>query len=494
MDPRRYLLALRKHWAVLVGLTIVGGLLAGLYAATQPVLYQATSSVFLSTQRGETTQELVQGGTYTLDSVQSYADLAVMPKVLDPVIDELGLDTTVEKLATQIETDIRLNTVIIEVTATADSAEGAAELANAITDSLALAVADVAPKTGGDNPQPAVSLQSVAEAQAPSAPFSPRYFFLIASGAALGLLLAIAYAVIRDLFDTRFRTEDEAKAAAAATGAPFLGGVERRHGQNLPHLVILAEPNGRAAEDYRRLCTNLEFAGVDRRVRSMTVTSALPGDGKTTTALNVAGAIAERGHRVLLVDADLRRPAVAAYVNIEGSVGLTNVLLGGVSAEDAIQQVGTFDVLPSGTTPPNVTQVLSSESMARLFAELQARYDYVVVDSPPVLAVPDALTIAHLTDGALIVARQKVTRSKQLAEAAQSLTFVGANVLGVVLNGVARRATSSYGYETVERGDESALRPAATPPKSFFREDAAVEAPAVSQKLADDEDLAKVAK
>src|SRR3954449_7564034 len=135
VDPRRYLLALRKNWPVLVGLTILGALLGGAFAAAQPVEYQATSSVFLSVKKGETTQELLQGTTYTLDTVQSYSELATMPAVLNPVIDRLNLDTTPQKLASHLSTDIRLNTVIIEVTATARSAQGAADLANAVTDS-----------------------------------------------------------------------------------------------------------------------------------------------------------------------------------------------------------------------------------------------------------------------------------------------------------------------------------------------------------------------
>ncbi|BDZ45928.1 polysaccharide biosynthesis tyrosine autokinase [Naasia aerilata] len=465
MDTRRYFTALRKHWLVLTALTVLGGLLAGLYSATQPVLYQATSSVFVSTQRGETTTELLQGSSYTLAAVESYAELATLPAVLQPVIEKLQLDTTPGALANHITTQIRLNTVIIEVTASAGTAQGAADLANAVTESLSTVVTSLAPTA--TDATPAVTLSPVAPAAPPSAPYSPRYLLLILAGLGIGLLLGILYAIGRDLFDTRLRTEDDVRAAADTV--PYLGSVERRRSSDLPHLMFLAEPNSAAAEDYRRLCTNLEFAGIDNRVRAISVTSALAGDGKTTTALNLAAAIAERGHRVLVVDADLRRPALAGYVNIEGAVGLTNVLLGGVSADDAIQRVGTFDVLPSGTTPPNVTQLVTSESMGRLFAELRTRYDFVVVDTPPVLAVPDALTIANLTDGALLVARSKVTRSKQLVEAVDALTFVNAVVLGIVLNGVPHGNASTYGYDQIERGDTAALPASAQPPTSFFR-------------------------
>ncbi|WP_158437807.1 polysaccharide biosynthesis tyrosine autokinase [Naasia lichenicola] len=467
MDPRRYFVALRKHWLVIIALGIVGALGAALFASVQPIEYQATSSVIVSSTRGETTQELVQGSTYTQDTVASYAALAKLPAVLDPVISSLGLDTTSGSLANNISASVPLNTVIIEVTATAGSAQGAADLANAVTASLATVVTSIAP-TAVDA-APAVTLNPVASAQAPSAPYSPRWMFLILTGIGLGLLAGIVFAIGRELLDNRVRSEDIHEIQGLAD-VPLLGTAARRRGRRLAHVVVLSEPQSPAAEDYRRLATNLEFAGVDQRLRAVTVTSALPGDGKTTTALNLAAAVAERGSRVLVVDADLRRPAVSDYLNIEGAVGLTNVLLGGVSAEDAIQRIGAFDVLPAGTTPPNVTQLVTSDAMARLFGELTERYDFVVVDSPPVLAVTDGLSISALTDGALVVARQAVTRRRQLAEAVESLNFVNSRVLGVVLNGVAQTKSATYGYDIVQR-TEVALPTTAQPPVRFFRDE-----------------------
>ena len=478
MDTRRYFSALRKHWLAIVVATVLGGLIAGVYTITQPVLYEATSSVFVSTEKGENPNELVQGSTFTLNTVESYAELASMPAVLNPVIDKLDLDTSAEKLASNISTNIRLNTVIIEVTASAGTPEGAARLANAVTESLSTVVTSVAP-TASDA-IPTVTLRPVADASAPAAPSSPRYLLLILTGVFLGLLLGLIYAFGRELFDNRFRTEEDVR--AAAEDVSFLGAVERRRSRDLPHLVFLAEPNSAAAEDYRRIVTNLEFAGVDNRVRAIAVTSPVPGEGKTTTTLNLAAALAERGHRVLVLDGDLRRPAVAGYANIEGSVGVSNVLLGGVSADDAIQRVANFDVLPSGTTPPNVTQLVTSDSMSRLFSELRNRYDFIVVDTPPVLAVPDALTLAKLADGAVVVVRVRATKSKQLTEAVEAIEFVNANVLGVVLNGVPHSGASEYGYEQIQRGDSTGLSLPAQPPRSFFRNDGSEQ----------DADLAKV--
>jgi capsular exopolysaccharide synthesis family protein len=482
VEPRRYLLTLRKHWPALVGLTLLGALVAGGYALTQPTLYSATSSVFLSAEQGKNATELVQGSTYTLNTVQSYAQLATTPAVLEPVIKDLRLNTTAEELSQKVTSAIRLNTVIIDVTAKAGTAKDSAAVANAVTAQLGKEVKRLSPVVD-EKATPAAFLEQVAAAAPPSSPSEPRTALLLSAGAAIGLLLGILYAVLRELFDTRFRTEDETREVVSSAGVPFLGGIARRQGRDLPNL---AEPNSAEAEDYRRLCANLEFAGVDQRIRSVTVSSPLAGAGKTTTALNIAAAIAERGHRVLLLDADLRRPSVAEYVNIEGAVGLTNVLLGGVSAEDAIQKVGQIDVLPSGTTPPNVTGLLTSQSMQRLFVELQSRYEYIVVDSPPVLAVPDALTIAKLTDGVLLVARQKATKAKQLLEAVQSLTFVNETVLGVVLNAVPGHSAPAYGADTAERAEDTGV--AAAPPQSFFRESTAKH----SRELKGQEGLEKV--
>ena len=445
MDPLRYLSALRKRWGTILVLCVAGALLATAYATAQPSLYRATSSVFVTLERGDTTSELVQGSTFTQNLVQSYVELATLPVVLEPVIERLGLDETPRSLARAVTAEVRINTVIIEVTVSNESPKLAAQTADAITASLAAAAEELSPSGADDSA--AISMKPVASAEVPSNPYSPNTLFLLVTGLALGAILGVLYALGRELLDTRIGREEDLRAAPELQDIPFLASMSRRNAAAGP-LVMIADPHSTEAEEYRRLCTNLEFAGVDGRIRSVAVTSALPGEGKTTTAFNLASAMGERGHRVLIVDGDLRRPALADYLNIPGARGLADVLVGSVGAEAAIQTAGGVDVLPAGTTPPNITQLITSAAMADLFREIGHHYDFVVVDCPPLLPVPDGLTFAKLTDGAILVARQRSTRRNQLVQAVESLRLVNATVLGLVLNGVQRSKSSTYGYAT----------------------------------------------
>lgn len=441
MDANQYLEALRKRWLIVVAAAVIGLLGGAAFASVQPVLYQATSSVYVASQGGDTAQAQLQGSTYAQNVVQSYVQLATEPVVLDRVVHELGLRETSEQLAKRITADLSVNTVIIKVTATDPSPVLAAKIANGVTASLTKAAGTLSATNG----KPTIVMHPVAQARAPQQSSSPNWPFLLASGFGLGLLVGLAYALGTQFLDSRISSDDQVRSTPGLEKTPFLGALSHRRGRNRSANVMLAEPHGISAEEYRRVVTNIEFAGIDRRIRSVTVTSALSGDGKSTTALNLATAAAERQQRVLLIDADLRRPSVAEYLGIDGGVGITNVLLGSATPVQAIQRVGDIDVLPSGTLPPNVTQLVTSEAMARLFGELLMRYDFVVVDAPPLLPVIDALTFAKLTDGAIVVARQRVTRRKQFAVAVESLLQVDAPVLGVVLNDVTR-ADGGYGY------------------------------------------------
>jgi capsular exopolysaccharide synthesis family protein len=194
------------------------------------------------------------------------------------------------------------------------------------------------------------------------------------------------------------------------------------------------------AEAYRQLRTNLMFSNVGKKLQAIVVSSAVSGEGKSTTAVNLATVLAETGRPVLLVDADLRRPSVAGYLDIEGGAGLTNVLAGQLSLDDAIQKWGNggLHVLASGTLPPNPSELIGSERMATLMAELRTRFDVIVIDTPPVLPVTDAAVAAAHADGVVLVVRHGKTDRERVAMAAQGLRAVDAHIAGTVLNAVPR--------------------------------------------------------
>lgn len=442
MELAVYLGTLRRRWLFITTLALLGASIGFVLGLNSPKMYKATSSVFVSTQRGSTTTELVQGSTFTQNLIQSYAKLAKMPSVLSPVITKLDLQTTPEQLADAVSAETPLNTVLIEIVVTDESPTKAALIANAVSSSLATTAQALSPKT--TNGIPAVTMQQVEQAQAPSNPFAPDKRFMALTGFALGLAVASAYALGRQVIDTRLRTEHDIQ---RATETPLLGTIPglRRKGAEVAD--FRTQKTGVTAESFRKLAANLEFLDPDARVRSVVVTSAVAGEGKSSTAINLALALAERSERVILVDADLRRPRIAEYCGIDGTLGLTTVLTGRAKLEDVIESWGPIRVLPSGAVPPNPNQLVTSAMMAATVDALVEQFDIVVLDSAPLLPVADSLALSRLTDGALLVARANSTRRGQLKAAEDAVENVKGRVLGVILNRIklGRDIPRSYG-------------------------------------------------
>jgi capsular exopolysaccharide synthesis family protein len=497
MESIGYLRSIVRHWQVVVLLGILGAVGGYAYAMSLPTLYRATGSVFVSSPKGDTTNELVQGFTFTEKLVQSFSQLATTPAVLQPVIDTLDLDTTPAALAANVSATTPLNTVIVEVTAVSSSSEQAARIANAVTSSLAIVGQDLAPE--GPDGAPSITLETVSTAQAPLNPYSPNLMLLIATGTLLGLAAGAAFAVLRDMLDTRVRDE---KDLALVSDAPLLGKVGAKSRKDPAGIAMHVMPRSTIAEGYRRIQTNLEFIEVDHRPRTIVVTSSVAKDGKSTTAVNLALALAERSSRVLLIDADLRRPSIAEICGVEADVGLTTVLVGAITAEDAIVPCGpSLSVLSAGAVPPNPSQLLSSEAMRTLLRGLAERYEYIVIDSPPLLATTDALGLAHVSDGAIVVARYRATRRNQLKDTIDSLENVNAKVLGIVLNQVTERGRQAYYGRDAESAPvhpphpASAEGPAAQPvvnaPVAQHPSGAAADEPA-TRRTATDSDRAPV--
>lgn len=448
MEFSEFLGALKRGWVLLVVLTLLGGVAGFGYARSNPPTYKASSTVFVSTQRGESTSELVQGSTFTQNLIQSYAELAKLPSVLEPVIVRLRLDTTVEQLAGAVSANAPLNTALIEITVTGPSAAEAASIANAVTASLATTVQGISPRNAAG--ASVVAMQQVAEAQPPKEPFAPNTKLLTLTGAIIGLILAAVWVLGRELLDTRIKTQKDLR---RVSDVPLLGTIPLGRRADRDEIVMKSDSHGHTAESYRRLAANLEYINPDAAVHSVVVSSASEGEGKSITAVNLALALAEKFERVLLVDADLRQPRIARYCHVEGSAGLSTVLSGVAELPDVIEPWGGVYILPAGLVPPNPNQMISSEAMAGLIRTCTADYDIVVIDSAPLLPVTDSLALSRIADGAVLVVRAGATRRGQLAAAIDSIVGVNSNVLGVVLNGVkAPRKNHQYGNSGRQAG------------------------------------------
>ncbi|MGE0229948.1 MAG: CpsD/CapB family tyrosine-protein kinase, partial [Dehalococcoidia bacterium] len=219
-----------------------------------------------------------------------------------------------------------------------------------------------------------------------------------------------------------------------------------RGNKSRPSLSALSAAE--SAESYRQLRTNIHFAAVAQPLKTILVTSANPQEGKSTSVANLGVVLAQAGQRVIVVDTDLRRPFLHTFFRIPNSFGLTGLLLTEAEEPDVAlvaTRIQNLMVLPSGPRPPNPSELLTSPAMARMIERLAGRADYVLFDSPPILAVTDASILAARTDAAVLIAERGKTRTEALRRAHQALLQANARVLGVVVNKSSGRG-SAYGY------------------------------------------------
>ncbi|MFC7432501.1 MULTISPECIES: polysaccharide biosynthesis tyrosine autokinase [unclassified Agrococcus] len=433
---------LRRRWLPIAIAGVVGIGAASAVSALQTPSYESSTQVFVSTQTGETSAELAQSNAYTLSRVLTYAELASSERVLAAVVDGLALDVDARDLARRIAAAPVPDTTIIQITASSRDPQEAAEIANATATSLAAVVDEIEGTPTQDSP---VRLTTVEEARPPEAASSPQWPLNLALGGLAALAIATAVVVLRDVLDTRIRTPHDIE---VATRHPVIGTIalDERAGER--PLVVHEAPQDFRAEAYRTLRTNLLFVEVEGGRRTFVVTSSVAAEGKTTATANLAIALAQSGQTVLLVDADLRKPKVAATFGIEGQVGLTTVLIGDATIEDAVQDwdgTGLF-VLPSGRVPPNPSELLGSRAMEALLRELEAEFDWILVDAPPLLPVTDAAVLATRTAGAIVVAAAGRTTRGQLDGALARLASVDVRVAGVVLTMVPTSDGHAYRY------------------------------------------------
>ena len=211
--------------------------------------------------------------------------------------------------------------------------------------------------------------------------------------------------------------------------------------------VVEKDPKSIAAETYKVLRTNIQYSSYDGDLKVLVVTSAQPQEGKSITSGNLALSLAQDDKKVILVDCDLRRPSVHKKFFLSNTVGVTEVVLGRKSLESAIQKYNpTLDILPSGKVPPNPSEMLGSENMQNLINELKEMYDYVILDTPPILAVTDAQVLSTKADGVVFVVKSGATKKDDILQAKSQLEKVKAPIVGAVLNKVEKSDKNQYYY------------------------------------------------
>ncbi|MFB9653356.1 polysaccharide biosynthesis tyrosine autokinase [Pseudarthrobacter oxydans] len=442
----------RRNWLIVTACTLLGLLCGGASALLVKPTYTAETQLFVAISGSGSIQELQQGNTFSQARVQSYVKTVTTPIVLQPVIDRLGLDTTPGELASKVRATTDLNTVLINISVSDNSPVQAAAIAQAVADSLISAVDSLeTPKSGGSSP---IGLSVITPAAAPVSPSAPNTRLNLVAGILAGLIAGIAGAIFRSAVDKQVRGENEVR---RVTDAPVLGRIAYSSDASKNPLLTQTPSQGPRAESYRQLRTNLQFASISAPSKSVAVTSSMPGEGKSTTATNLAISLAQSGMTVCLVDADLRCPMVSDYLGLDRNAGLTTTLVGAADVNDLLQTWGSENlfVLTSGQIPPNPSELLGSAEMTALINKLEQTFDAVIIDAPPLLPVTDASVLAQQVGGVLVVVGSKKIKQHDLEKSLGALELVGGRVLGLVLNLLPAKGPDAYsydyqGYESVE--------------------------------------------
>ncbi len=251
--------------------------------------------------------------------------------------------------------------------------------------------------------------------------------------------------MLLETLDTRIKSIES---LAKYFDQPLLGVIGYEPEAEKKPLLTDYPGQSKRSESFRQVRTNLQFVDIDHRPRSIVVTSAVPREGKSTTAINLAMTIAQTGQPVFLIEGDLRRPKISEYLGIEGSAGLTDVLVGRATVDEVMQpwgNTGNLWVLASGALPPNPSELLGSQAMADLIRHLEKRAT-LIIDAPPLLPVTDAAVLTRLAGGAIMIIATGKTRREQLRTATSNIESVGGKILGLVMNMAPARGPDSHRY------------------------------------------------
>ena len=427
-------------------------------------LYESSAMFYVNNSSlsvGDATFSIESGDISAAKSlVDSYIVILKTRESLNDVIDYAGVNRTYEDLREMITAASVNSTEIFEVVVSSPDPNEAEKIASAIAYILPKRISSIIEGT---------SAKVVDSAIVASKPSSPSYSVNTVIGFLVGFVVTVCAVILREFFDIRIRTESDIiqnhkhpiLAAVPDMVAPTKGGYyysngkkkEKKkaglHGKQVD--LVGPEINFAASEAYKLLRTKLQFSFTDdKSCHVIGISSALSGEGKSLSAINMAYSLSQLDKRVLLIDCDMRRPTVAVKLSIGKSPGLSNYLSGQSDLEGILQHCEipgnehAFAVLAAGRTPPNPVELLSSVKMEKLLAILRQSYDYILLDLPPVGEVSDALVVAKMTDGVLLVVRQNYCNRIAYNNTVRQFEFVGAKILGVVYN-CTTESSGNYG-------------------------------------------------
>ena len=455
MNVTDLLRAIKKHVVteIIIFVAVVSGTVwftmnvTPSYSATTELMaqYESLSTSGSDTSSGNNVAQNSYEQSQSLTSqVSSLPNVVKVDAVLQPVIDDLGLHESVTELRSKISAMVVDKSTLLDLTVSDSDPQRAAKIVEALGDSLNAQVSGTA---DGSQATSAVRLVVVQKPAIPTTPDSPNVPANISIGIMAGIVLAVLGAIIQEIRKKTVETEDDVR---SSLDVPILASVPKTPTlrSNVPAVIV--KPTGHAAEEVRRLATNLAFVVLDRNEESnvLVVTSSTPGEGKTTLAVNLAAAYAEKGDSVLLVDADVRHPSVGSLLNISSTIGLISLLTKQATVESSIQKYwkANFHVLPAENKPTNPTLLVQSKTMKSFVKQASAYYDHVIIDTAPMSVANDAAVFAKEGATVMLVVSLGVALKKALRDTAREFQIIGTHISGVALNLVEGKKGSKYGY------------------------------------------------
>ena len=415
-------------------------------------LYEASVTLYVNNSSSqENTSSITQSDLYaSTQLVDTYAAIILSDAILENVISDVSLDMTIDELADILKIESVNDTEVFKVTVQyADPSTAAG-----IVDSIAgIAPGQIASIVRGS------SVTVINYARIPTGISFPNYTLAALIGFAAGMFLVAGYLLILEMLNTRIRAASDFSRweyPLLASVPDFLDKNQANYGYHKKERAdtascTLAENTPFAVQEaYKTLRTNVIFSSPDKEKKVIIISSTLQGETKTTTALNLATAFAQNQSKVLLIDCDLRLPSVAKRLGLKQTPGLTDLLLGMETDGEVLHAMKSgLHVLPSGTIPPNPTEMLSSQKMERMIRQMSEHYDYIIMDTPPLETMPDAAILSRYATDVILVVRQDTTEKAELDAVVNKLELAQAKILGFVFTCVTeddRRSYNKYGY------------------------------------------------